>query len=230
MDQPLKEFYKNLSVGRKIVAKCIAERALEEKFSDERLMSLLRFHPAANKVKDIEYLVVRSRPQTFVGKVLFFKNRSDDEEDNISYILCLRNLFDRNVDKAARHQKYVVQAFRKAVSIVGTKRCAFWKSQTEKGTEMRCALCGDTDSIAVDHMGTPFSEIYDSFFLAMSLQLQESDVQIELVNYTYRMRDAAIERRWIEFHDGIAEFRLLCTSCNSTLGDGGYRKRKRVEV
>ena len=234
MDQALKDFYKNLSVGKKIVAKCIAERAPGEKFSDERLMSLLRLHPAANKVKDIEYLVVRSRKQTFVGKVLFFKNRSDDEEDDISYILCLRNLFGRNIDKAARHQKNVVHAFR--LAIFGTKRHAFWQSQTktetetETGTEtkMRCARCDSTDSIAVDHMNTPFSEIYDSFFLAKSLQ--ESELQIELVNYAYRMRDAAVERQWIEFHDNIAEFRLLCRSCNSTVGDGGYKKRKRIQV
>ena len=84
---------------------------------------------------------------------------------------------------------------------------------------MHCALCDSADSIAVDHMNTPFSEIYDSFFLAKSLQ-----------EYAYLMRDAAVERQWIDFHDEIAEFRLLCRSCNSTVGDGGYKKRKRVEV
>lgn len=230
MDQELKDFYKNLNVGRKLVAKCIAEKVPGEKFSDERLMSLLRLHPAANKIKDIEYLVVRSRKQTFVGKVLYFKNRSDETEDHVSYVLCLRNLFDLNIDKPARHQKQVVQAFRSA--IFGTKRHAFRQSQSQTETEtetvMRCALCDGTDSIAVDHMNTPFSEIYDSFFLATSIQ--ESELQIELVNYTYRMRDAAVERQWIEFHDGIAEFRLLCRSCNSTVGDGGYKKRKRVDT
>lgn len=219
--EDLKQKYKNYTTGKKLVAEFIQEKKLNVKWNDDFLERLFHHHPKTNKVKNIEYFVMR-RASTFTGYVLCFKNREDDEEDDISYDLCLRSLFGLNKDEKIRHLEHMTKAFRSAVS--STKRITFFHSQVDK----LCNICGASDRIDVDHFTIPFSEIFDAFFLETALD--ESEITLKRVNYTYRTCDYTVEDRWIAYHDRIATYRLLCKSCNSSVGDGGYRKRKRDTV
>ena len=43
-------------------------------------------------------------------------------------------------------------------------------------------------------------------------------------NNYYEIIDKDIEKKWIDYHDDIAQFRFLCRNCNGLVGMSGYMR------
>ena len=85
----------NITIGRKVITDVIQNKVIDLKFKDEILLSLLKYHPTKNiLISNIEYLVIRLiKPYT--KPLLFYKMIGSSIEQEISYMLCLRNLFEK---------------------------------------------------------------------------------------------------------------------------------------
>jgi hypothetical protein len=77
-----------------------------------------------------------------------------------------------------------------------------------------CAACGSTEHLGVDHKTTPFSSIVSQYLSECSEPL------IENQNGGWVIAEDAERRRFIEFHDAVADYQVLCRSCNAKKGSG----------
>jgi hypothetical protein len=118
----LQDKFKNITNGAKYITAFINTQVIDKPFHDNDIESLLTYHPNEDKIKDIEYLVVRLRPP-FNGKALYIKNKSNDTEDDVSYKCCLRALFDK-YNKSENNINRIMRTFRD--SIYSTKRKEFF--------------------------------------------------------------------------------------------------------
>lgn len=82
-------------------------------------------------------------------------------------------------------------------------------------SSLNCVLCGSDDHPSVDHVGHSFHSISEVF-------REDWGDYIELMNNQdgvgWSFKSPEIEAKWEEFHEGCAEYRILCRSCNSKLG------------
>lgn len=99
------------------------------------------------------------------------------------------------------HRKNVFQAMRLA---------------SRKGTfgdvdKVSCASCGVGSLLSVDHKSTSFNEIAKRFFTKFG------DPGIAHTSDGWQLLD---ELSFVSFHDEIADYQVLCVSCNSKKGCG----------
>lgn len=116
--EELKYKLKNITNGKAYVANILKNYKEDELIYDDELFELICHHPTKKlNVDEVEYLVLRKR-KPFNKLALFFK--INGEEDDISYILCLRNLFNKyDVDKIEKEN--IIRAFRFEISS-GTRK------------------------------------------------------------------------------------------------------------
>lgn len=74
----------------------------------------------------------------------------------------------------------------------------------------RCASCGRSDRLSVDHRPSPFSEIKRLFIKQYGIP------EIRHVGQGWELIDA---EKFLAFHDLIADYQVLCISCNSAKGN-----------
>lgn len=180
------------------------------KFTDDYLWNLIQYHPEASRkrvdeVDTFEYILPS------IGSIPVLRvNYRDNSSDTISINACLQNYFGKYHKNTA-----AMESFRKAV--FDTKRKDFLKHMKEK----RCFLCSSVHDICVDHYPIPFIAIVDDFF--QNSEISWKDIVPTKNNIEHNVK---FRQLWIDFHDEKASFRLLCRSCNSSLGANGYKSYK----
>ncbi len=116
----IKEILKNQTNGRKYMTSKIKEMKLNEKFRDKFFEEVLKNHPT-KCLNNLEYLVIRNR-MPYNKRALYFKVK-DEEEDDISYIMSIKNFFGQFSQKKKKLED-ITFAFRN--SIWNTKRKNFF--------------------------------------------------------------------------------------------------------
>ena len=112
-------------------------------------------------------------------------------------------------------------ALRNAIN--GGKKGEF-NEENKKG---KCCICKSEGNMDVDHYGVSFQEIVDNFFIVNTFKYEDIRVfsNKKINNWYMELEDHLIRGKWINYHDDIAEYRLLCKKCNCSLGSSGYKSK-----
>jgi hypothetical protein len=220
--QTLRDKFKNITRGKKDITDFINKQDLDKKFKNEEVEYLLHQHPNKKIIGNIEYLIVKIRPP-FNKRSLYFKTQNSDEDD-VSYICCLKVLFNK-FDKSKDCQSKIVTAFREAINKTKRQIFFFANTKTDENEEYVgiCDNCSIRCKVVVDHHQTPFQKILDDFITLNGIIIKTIDVSE--INNVFILNNKDIQNKWIEYHNEIAEFITLCHSCNSSLGSYGYKKK-----
>jgi hypothetical protein len=207
----LTELFGTYNNGRKIITAKVKSYAMYTKFNDELLENLLRNHPT-KKITDIEYLIIKPH-EIFRSRTLYFK-KPNSYEDNISYKLCIQNVFGQynslNNKKANK-----ISCFRNAIS--NTKRKIFQSNLKSKC----CEQCGEyTEKPHIDHYKISFKQILDQFLYHYDLKIENIETYYE--KSQHHISDKSLKEEFIEYHDELVIYKLLCADCNSSNGTYGY--------
>lgn len=74
-----------------------------------------------------------------------------------------------------------------------------------------------TKNITTDHYQTSYKVIFERFISNNNLDLFNIDI-FENDKNEIRLKDLELASKWLEYHDNNAQYRLLCSSCNSHFG------------
>ena len=215
----LKKKYKNLTTGTKIIIEYLKTVEIDTEFQNEDFKRILSLHDNPNKNTDIEYFMVKLNIYNKRGLYIKVKNILID---SVSYVLCLRNLYDKpKITPEISHRKDTLMALRNAIN--GGKRAEF-KEENKNGY---CCICESEENMEVDHYGVSFQEIVDDFFIVNSFKYEDIRVYSnkKINNWYMELEDPLISDKWVKYHDDIAEYRLLCKSCNCSIGSSGYKSK-----
>jgi len=224
MDMILREKFRNITNAKKSITALIKEQELNKNFKNDDLEYLINKNPYKNNIGDIEHLVVKLRPP-YNQRSLYFK-RENYQEDDVSYVCCLEILFNR-YDKCKYRKLKVLKGFREAIR--NTKRKKFFFENTNiinKEYNGICDQCGISCKAVIDHYKLPFQKILDDFIVLNNIDIET--LTTSEYNYVYILDDKNIVDKWIEYHDNVALFRVLCGYCNSSLGSYGYKKNNLI--
>ena len=87
-----------------------------------------------------------------------------------------------------------------------------------------CYLTGKSirkgTKVDVDHVGTPFAALCDSFL--ESKQLRYTDIVLQGPPTAKQFKDKVLWSEWQLFHKDRAKFALVCSSANRSKGSDGY--------
>jgi len=212
---------KNIANARKYISEKLSKIPLNKHFRDEEIEELLHYHPD-KVIGNIHYLVMKIR-KPYNTKSLYFKSNNFQDEDDISYIYCIKNLFGKFSDNK-RIQENVLTAFRNAIQFNGNKKQYFLNNSTNKdGNFMaKCDNCNEYKKATTDHFLIPYIQIFNNFITINNIKL--CDIEIEENNNIIRLKDNVLEQKWVKYHDDNAIYRILCKSCNSLFGSYGFKK------
>lgn len=200
----------NCNQGRKFITNIVKQYEFNSKFNHNIIEELLTHHPTKN-IKDIEYLMLKPHP-IYRTRCLFYKTNSGIE-DSVSYKLCINNLFGYYSEEKNKIQNNI-SSFRNAIA--NTKRQEFKNNLTSN----KCEDCGIIhDKPHIDHFKFSFKSILDQF-------LFQYDLKIEDVKTIYKNNQHHLlyeqQEDFIEYHDAIVIYKLLCPECNISNGTYGY--------
>lgn len=99
-------------------------------------------------------------------------------------------------------QLHINRAMRKAVQ----RDQKAWLLKQEKV----CAACLSTENAQADHKDIPFIKIQSSF----ADQFGEPEVYYD-PKLAWKIKN---EQQWIEYHNSVATYQVLCRSCNASKG------------
>jgi len=211
----LREKLKNVTTAKKIVDSILQAYKPFDKVEDVDILHLLQYHPTKHIVpENIEYLIRKPRPP-YNTLALYYKYKGSPVEDDISYVMCIKNLFGKySRDKS--YEEDVRSAFRNEAHLGRKKQ--FFLENTTHDFQGVCAHCKiTTNRIAVDHYKLPFKQILEDFLQSENLPLTQIEV-FETSSNEMRLKDEGLAKTWLNYHDSHAVFRLLCKSCNSHFG------------
>jgi hypothetical protein len=216
MTSTLQTLLKNLTNGKKIVGDWLKEKPLNVEFMDDRISELMTYHPN-NKVLDPEYFIIRL--SAYNQRTLFFRNKDADDEDSVSYVCCIQQLFGK-YNRADDEKCAVKKAFRPYDDF----RKEFYNKNTheDKGicSNSECGKeCGRlTDrKIHVDHCDIPFVRILEDYIRINKIDLSSICIYWEGMNP--KLCDKELEKDWLAYHNSIVKYRILCETCNMSFGD-----------
>ena len=87
----------NLTNGKKAITKLLSKYENNDIVKDEIIYDLVSFHPTKNiKKENLEYLVMKTRPP-FNNLSLHYKYKNQNQDIDLSYMLCLKNVFEKCV-------------------------------------------------------------------------------------------------------------------------------------
>jgi len=207
----LKNLFETFNNGRKMITARLKKYNMYSKFNDQLLETLLTHHPT-KKISNIEYLIIKPH-SIYKSRTLYFK-QPNREEDNVSYKLCIQNIFgqysDENNTKANK-----VSSFRNSIS--NTKRAEFYSNLKSKC----CEECGIIHSSPhIDHYKISFKQILDQFLFHSDLKIL--DIKTYYEHSQHHIADKTIKDEFIDYHDSIVTYKLLCPECNIRNGTYGY--------
>lgn len=228
--ESLKNILKNVTNGTKYITNKLNKYNLNKNFYDDEIVSLLQHHPT-KKIENIEYLIVKLRPP-FNTRALYFYDNKCKEEDDVSYKMCIQNLFGKY--KKDNHLKTdTISSFRNEIH-EGTKKEFFLKNTFLSNDiyKSECSLCNkyittslEDKDINVDHYPIPFSKILDDFLELNEIKIES--VSSKEIDNIMKLEDDNLSDRWKKYHDSKASYRILCEKCNTCNGSYGYKKNKK---
>ena len=118
-------------------------------------------------------------------------------------------------------EKYQLEKqFQKNIAALRVAVRGHMRAFRDQSAEQICANgnCRVPYDITVDHVGEPFISIASDFLKSRDIKLYQKDGIGDV------MADATVEAEWVEFHGKRAAYQLLCRSCNSSKGAGGYKR------
>jgi hypothetical protein len=188
---------------------------LNEPFHNEEIEALMYYHPYyETKIRGtIEYLIIRLDP-VYKSRCLYLKLSESSEEIDVSWRDCVRHLYGKfDVDKIK--EQNVRSAFRNTI----------WDKRQRENyliLERKCTLCQKEDiRLSMDHYPIPFKKICNDFLIMENITILLS-IDIQTDGIQYFLSDENLKNKWILYHDAIAQYRVLCISCNSKNGSYGY--------
>ena len=218
MTTNLKIKLKNVTNGKKYVTDIIEKYKKNEIVNNIVILELLQYHPTKRiHIENIEYLIVRLR-KPFNNLALYYKYKDHDIEDDISYILCIKNLFGK-YNENTQYEKDVLAAFRNE-SHVGSKKQYFINNTKIKDNSFYgiCKHCQiETKNITTDHFPTSYKNIFSNFLLLENIILSNVEIDESDTN-EIKIKNQEFAIKFRIFHDEHASYRLLCKSCNSHFG------------
>lgn len=224
----LQNKFVNLTNGTKQITSFVNSQKINQPFRDNDIETLLTYHPNEEKIKDIEYLIIRIRPP-FNGRALYVKNKCEETENDVSYKYCLRALFNK-YSKAENNVNRIMRTFRDVIA--NTKKKQFFlnlKSNTCQQCETTIFLQKtpeDFPNLHIDHYKYTFQQILDEFVFETNIDLTSIKV-FENNNNEFEFEDKIFQKKWIDYHDKRAIFKALCKKCNLTNGTYGYKKHRK---
>lgn len=217
--ESLRNVLKNKTNGYEYVRKLTESIELNKEFNDPILTLLMNQHPDQEKVKDLLYCVFRIHP-TYRQRTLYIKTKNKDE-DTVSWKTCVESILGK-YDAVKSHVAAVKSAFRLATFDDFHKKF-FLENTTEDSAT--CAHCkkycyakhlGKTPTIHIDHYLTSFQTIIESFLSHKSLSL--SAISVKYVGLESHIDNEALKKDWIEWHNRLVTYRILCSDCNTSFG------------
>lgn len=222
MSNFLKIKLKNVTNGKKYISNIIGNYHDNEKVNDIELLELLQYHPTKHiSIENIDYLIIKVR-KPFNNLALYYKYKNNDIEDDISYILCIKNLFGK-YDRDKNYEEDVMTAFRNE-SHIGSKK-QYFISNTNIKNDLFYGICDNckinTNNITTDHYLVSYNEIFKNFINLENILLLNVEIYENNFN-EIRLKDEELAIKFRIFHDENSKYRLLCKSCNSHFGS--YKK------
>lgn len=229
----LKRVLKNKTRGWKCVGDILRahrrDSPTDTPVRDEIVRKLITVHAKYDekRIGEHSHIVVRANSMGATNEKSFatFMVFPDGSTDGISLNECIKSLFDGKDATLKKNAAWnVTEAFRHANNQNGCKKRIF-NINMNRGTA--CSLCGSTATDA-DHHPTSFAEIMDGFLSSVGRNAISFEViKVQKSKYAvaeWRFRNRSEEKAWQQYHDERAEFRPLCSPCNSSQGSGGYRR------
>lgn len=78
-----------------------------------------------------------------------------------------------------------------------------------------CRQCGTTELLTVDHKSKSFDEIMQTFVAALG---EAPAIKDGAMGQGRELADESVAKAWIAYHDSVADFQILCRSCNASKG------------
>ena len=104
------------------------------------------------------------------------------------------------------------KAMREAVMDYGMKTY-------REAAEKVCCYCGTHDDLGVDHKSRSFDEIMQTFITGYATEHGTYPaIKDGAMGQGRELADPDTLAHWIAYHDGAADFQILCRSCNSSKG------------
>jgi len=218
MDSELKFKLKNISSGKKYIGECLKKYKDNDIVDNTDILNLLQYHPTKHIIiENIEYLKIKNRPP-FNKLALYYKYKNSEIEDDISYVLCITNLFGK-YKKDVHYKNDVMTAFRNE-SHIGTKKQFFVKN-TNVENNFFFGICDhckiETNNITTDHYNNSYKSIFNKFIESEKIILEDVEIFENECN-EIRLKNNDLALKWRKFHDENAIYRLLCKPCNSRFG------------
>lgn len=218
----LKELCSNMTQANRYISNIIKPLINEEIIEHIIIKELVKYHPTKKiDVNKVEWLKIKTRPP-YNKPALYYKYKNSRNEDDISWKLCIRNLYGK-YKPDEEYEKDVKSAFRNETHS-GTKKKYFINNTTIKNNIFmgKCDNCKkNTEDITTDHYKLSYKEIFDTFIEINNINLRNIDI-FENEHNEIRIRDEKLASKWLNYHDNKAVYRLLCSSCNSTFSSYGY--------
>lgn len=218
MTNSLKNNLKNITNGKKYITNIIEKYSENEKINNIEILQLLQYHPTKDiDIENIDYLIMKIR-KPFNKLALYYKYKYNEKEDDVSYILCIKNLFGK-YDKSKHYEEDVMTAFRNE-SHIGSKK-QYFLDNTNIKDELFYGICEnckiETRNITTDHFPIPYKQIFLNFINKENIILQNIEIYENGEN-EIRIKNKELANKFNIFHDEYANYRLLCQPCNSHFG------------
>ena len=220
MSNSLKIKLKNITNGKKYIKNLLNKYKENDKINETDILSLLEFHPTKKlNIETIDYLILKVR-KPFNQLALFYKCKNNDKLDDISYVICIQNIFG----KYKQTNDYDIYTAFRNESHLGSKKQYFIDNTKIENNHFygMCNNCNlKTTNITTDHHKISYKEIFTKFVELENIIISNV-VVYENENNEIRITDTTLVDKWRMYHDNIAVYRLLCKSCNSHFGSYGY--------
>lgn len=128
-----------------------------------------------------------------------------------------RNVYVQDVQEMRSWRKQIDDfdyTKKQRINQMQAMRNAIIPSLQKQNLGMECNLCGSKEYLTVDHKTIPFIDIAEGF-LSFYPNFETGTPVNKLGHYFI---DGKLEQEFITIHDELADYQLLCRSCNSKKG------------
>jgi len=200
------EYYRNLFKKGHTNSLKTARPADYEDFKE-----LFNVHPNKEKISKMVDIAIKSNPMYPNTDIIYIIDE-DGNYDTVSY----KTAFESKKPKYS----YIGILMR---NLIQSQTYSFFNNNKQE-----CELCEYNGAhLAVDHFQIPFIKLRDDFL---------SERKVPIINQTDDGGNPILDddneehvkfrKEWLIYHQENAKLRILCRSCNCSMGDYGYRKSK----
>jgi hypothetical protein len=218
----LKKKYKTMTSANKFISSILNKYNEDINITNEHIFEIIKYHPTKKLDRyNIEWLRMIKRPP-YNSLALHYKDKSTSKIDDISWKLCIRNLYGK-YDNSKEKLNNIILAFRNEIHF-GSKKKYFIDNTKKKDNKFFgvCDNCNlETININTDHYPVPYKKIFENFISNNKILLNTINV-FENYNNELRLKNRELALIWLQYHDSNSKYRLLCKSCNSHFGSYNY--------